>query len=46
MTTHEFIWTLLLGILIGWGAHSIVLQLAYRLGIVEYRGRWGIKGDA
>lgn len=40
MTTFEFAWVLIVGIAIGWGAHSIVLQLAYRFGIVEYRGRW------
>lgn len=38
MSTHEFVW-LLVGIVIGWNAHSIVLQIAYRFGIVEYRGR-------
>jgi uncharacterized membrane protein YeaQ/YmgE (transglycosylase-associated protein family) len=35
---HEFLWTLLMGIIIGWAAHSIILQVAYRRGIVEYKG--------
>lgn len=38
MTQHEFLWTLILGIVIGWTLHSIILQLAYRRGIVEYKG--------
>jgi hypothetical protein len=27
-----------LGVFVGWYAHALVLQLAYRFGIVEYRG--------
>lgn len=27
-----------LGFLIGFGAHAILLQIAYRLGIVEFKG--------
>jgi hypothetical protein len=38
MTQHEFFWTLILGIVIGWTVHSIILQIAYRRGIVEYKG--------
>ena len=48
MTTHEFVWTLFVGVVIGWNAHSIILQIAYRLSIVEYRGSKAAhsKGDA
>ena len=40
MTTHEFVWTFILGTVFGWGMHSVILQIAYRFGIVEYKGRW------
>jgi len=39
MTTYEFVWTLIVGAVFGWGMHAIILQIAYRLGIVEYKGQ-------
>jgi hypothetical protein len=38
MTTAEYLWTLLLGFVLGWTTYSILLQIAYRMGIVEYKG--------
>jgi hypothetical protein len=40
MTILEFIWTFVIGTIFGWCLHSIILQFAYRFGIVEYKGRW------
>ncbi len=38
MTQFEFLCTLILGFLTGWTLHSIVLQIAYHRGIIEYKG--------
>lgn len=37
MTLHD-LWTLFVGIVLGWNLHGLVLQIAYRRGIVEYKG--------
>ncbi len=38
MTVHEFWWTLIIGIVIGWQTHGIIMQIAYYRGIIEYKG--------
>lgn len=33
-----YLWGLVVGIFIGWQTHALILDLAYRFGIVEHKG--------
>jgi hypothetical protein len=38
MSKAEALWFIVMGFILGWGAHAILLQIAYRMNIVEYKG--------